>query len=406
MHIPLAERVRPKSLDQIRGQEHLTGASAPLRSWLENRQLPSLILWGPPGSGKTTLAQILAQSSGLPFQYLSAISAGVKEVRAVIEKAKGEGKLLLFLDEIHRFSKSQQDALLGAVEDGTILLVGATTENPSFEVIRPLLSRCQVLVLKEHSLQSLTEVLQDALRQDPILSALPIQLEEKDALFLHSGGDGRRMLNLLEMVVNSQPNQGPIVVSNAKVEKIAQKRIAAYDKGGEQHYDVISAFIKSIRGSDADAALYWLARMLAAGEDLLFIARRLLILAAEDVGLANPNALLLAQTCFQACQSVGMPESRIILSEAVIYLAQSPKSNSAYKAINKAQELVERYPDLPVPLHLRNAPTQLMKELNYGKGYLYPHDYEGNWVAQSYLPDALKNIRIYEPGKNSKEKGG
>ena len=384
------------------GQEHLTGEGKPLHNWLAGGLLPSLIFWGPPGVGKTTLAWILARESGLPFVHLSAISAGVKEVREVIDRAAKEGKITLFLDEIHRFNKSQQDALLGAVESGKIILIGATTENPSFELNRALLSRCQVMVLKEHTVESLTLMLRFALDNDEELKNSGVQVKEKEALFLHSGGDGRKMLNLLEMAVMFLGDEKEKVINNALIEMMLEKRIGAYDKSGEQHYDIISAFIKSMRGSDADAALYWLARMLSGGEDILFVARRMVIFASEDIGLANPNALLLAQTCFQSCSVIGMPEARIILSNTVIYLALSPKSNSAYKAIGKALELVEKFPDLPVPLPLRNAPTQLMKNLNYGKGYLYPHDFEGNWVSQQHMPDALTGTRIFEPGKNDK----
>ena len=364
--------------------------------------MPSLIFWGPPGVGKTTLARIISQQLGLPFMHLSAISAGVKEVRECIEKAKENGTITLFLDEIHRFNKSQQDALLGAVESGLIILIGATTENPSFEINRALLSRCQVLVLKEHTVQSLSAILEQALLLDPELNQLEIEIQEKEALILHSGGDGRRILNLLEMVVDAEKQKGKVTISNSSIESLIQNRTVAYDKTGEQHYDIISAFIKSMRGSDPDAALYWMARMLAGGEDILFIARRMLVFAAEDIGLANPNALLLAQTCFQACSVIGMPESRIILSEAVIYLATSKKNNSAYVAIGKAPELVNQFPDLPVPMHLRNAPSKLMKDLNYGKGYLYPHDFEGNWVQQQYMPDALVGKVIYQPKPPSK----
>lgn len=400
---PLAERIRPIHLDQIVGQEHITGIGKPLRSWLESKKMPSIIFWGPPGVGKTTLAKVIAENLHLPFVHLSAISAGVKEVRECIERSKVEGKLTLFLDEIHRFNKSQQDALLGAVEAGQIVLIGATTENPSFEINRALLSRCQVLVLKEHSVESLNTLVESALKEDSILKTLNIEIKEKEALILHSGGDGRRILNLLEMVIDAQDSSQKIVISNEMIESFVQARTVAYDKSGEQHYDIISAFIKSMRGSDADAALYWLARMLAGGEDVTFIARRMLVFASEDIGLANPNALLLAQSCFQACSVIGMPESRIILSQVVIYLASSQKGNSAYKAIGKAQELVNQYPDLPVPLHLRNSPSKLMKDLNYGKGYLYPHDFEGNWVAQQYMPDKLIGTKIYHPGKNARE---
>lgn len=403
---PLAERLRPQNLNEVIGQEHLTGENKPLRQWLKSGKLPSIIFWGPPGVGKTTLAKVIAAETSLPFVHLSAISAGVKEVRECIEQAKREGRILLFLDEIHRFNKSQQDALLGAVEVGLIVLIGATTENPSFEVNRALLSRCQVFVLNEHTEKSLDSLLKIALEQDEVLKEQLIEVAEKQALFLHSGGDARRLFNILQMVTDSHPNTSKLVITNQMIDDLVQQRSLAYDKNGEQHYDIISAFIKSLRGSDPDAALYWMARMLKAGEDVKFISRRMLILAAEDIGLANPNALLLAQSCFQACSMIGMPEARIILSETAIYLAQSEKSNSAYLAIEKAFDLVDNHPDLPVPLHLRNAPTQLMKSLKYGKGYLYPHDFEGNKVDQSYLPEELKGKRIYEPGKNSRESKG
>lgn len=400
---PLAERIRPQKLSDVLGQEDLTDPGKPLEVWTRSSQFPSIIFWGSPGTGKTTLAQVLAHEIGLPFVHLSAISAGVKEVREWIEKAKSKGRVLLFLDEIHRFNKSQQDALLGAVETGSITLIGATTENPSFEVNRALLSRCQVLVLKEHSVESLQHLLQRALKEDEVLKKLDIEIEESEALMLHSGGDARRMLNLLEMAVNSQPSAGKVKLTNAVVEAMIQRRSVAYDKKGEQHYDIISAFIKSMRGSDPNAAVYWLARMLAGGEDIQFIARRMLILAAEDIGLANPNALLLAQSCFQAISVIGMPEARILLSETAIYLATSPKSNSAYIAINQAMEMVNRQPDLAVPLHIRNAPTGLMKQLDYGKNYRYAHDYENNFVEQQFLPDAIKSQVIYQPANNPKE---
>jgi putative ATPase len=402
--VPLAERIRPGNLDEVLGQEHLTGPGKPLRNWVNQKRLPSLLFWGPPGAGKTTLARILARQSGLPFETLSAVSAGVREVRECIQRARAEGSRVLFIDEIHRFSKSQQDALLGAVESGEIVLIGATTENPSFEVNRALLSRCQVMILQEHTAVSLDRLLGMALEKDVLLAGMALEIREKEALFLHSGGDGRRMLNLLEMVVEGFQPGVPRVVDNAAVEAVVQRRTAAYDKDGEQHYDIVSAFIKSLRGSDADAALYWCARMLQGGEDILFIARRMVVFAAEDIGLANPNSLLLAHTCFEACHRIGMPEARIILSEVVCYLARSPKNNASYMAMEKALELAAGYPDLPVPLHLRNAPTRLMKELQYGNGYKYPHDFPGNYVEQQYLPDALAGTRILDPARLPEKK--
>lgn len=400
---PLAERIRPKKLQDVVGQENLTEPGKPLDVWTRSGQFPSVIFWGPPGVGKTTLAQVLALEIGLPFVHLSAISAGVKEVREWIEKSKSQGRVVFFLDEIHRFNKSQQDALLGAVETGSITLIGATTENPSFEVNRALLSRCQVLVLREHTVDSLQILLDRALSEDKVLKSLPIQIKQKEALMLHSGGDARRMLNLLEMAVNAQVQSKKIEITNDLIESMIQNRSVAYDKSGEQHYDIISAFIKSLRGSDPNAAVYWMARMLTGGEDIQFIARRMLILAAEDIGLANPNALLLAQSCFQAISVIGMPEARIILSETAIYLATSPKSNSAYLAINQALEMVNRQPDLPVPLHLRNAPTKLMKQLDYGKNYRYAHDFEGNFIEQQFMPDQIQHEIIYQPANNPKE---
>ncbi len=407
MSLPLAERLRPKDLDQYIGQEHLVGNSSVLRSFIESGNIPSFILWGPPGVGKTTLAKIIANKLDRSFFILSAVSSGVKDVREVIKKAKSQQFFsrpnpILFIDEIHRFSKSQQDSLLAAVEDGTITLIGATTENPSFEVISPLLSRCQIYVLKSLEKEHLQKLANNALQNDTILKEKDIKLEETDALFLNSGGDARKLLNIIELVVNSSSKE-KIIITNELVTNSIQQNFAFYDKGGEMHYDIISAFIKSIRGSDPNGAVYWLARMVEGGEDVKFIARRLLISASEDIGLANPNALLLANNCFQAVNIIGFPESRIILSQTAIYLANSPKSNSAYLAINEAQSLVKETGNLPVPLHLRNAPTKLMKELNYGKSYKYSHQYKGNFAEQEYLPKEITNKIFYRPQENAQE---
>ena len=405
---PLAERMRPKTLDEYIGQKHLVGENAVLRRMIEAGHVPSFILWGPPGVGKTTLAKIISSKLNAPFYTLSAISSGVKDVRDVIEKAKSNSFFntvspLLFIDEIHRFSKSQQDSLLNAVETGVVTLIGATTENPSFEVIRPLLSRCQVYVLKSLEKEDLTLLLNRALREDVILKEMDIVPLQTDALFRYSGGDARKLLNILELVISSETGKGRIEITDDKVVERLQENPAAYDKGGEMHYDIISAFIKSIRGSDPDAAIYWLARMVAGGEDPEFIARRLVISAAEDIGLANPNALLLANTCFDALKKIGWPEGRIILAETTVYLACSPKSNSAYNAINRALDFVNRTGNLPVPLHLRNAPTKLLSELNYGRDYKYPHDYDGHFVKQEYLPDEVQKQRFWEGQKNPAE---
>jgi putative ATPase len=402
---PLAERMRPSSLDDYVGQQHLVGQNAILRKAIQSGNLPSLILWGPPGVGKTTLAYIISQQLSRPFFSLSAINSGVKDVRDVIEKAaklkETEDNLpILFIDEIHRFSKSQQDSLLGAVERGLVTLIGATTENPSFEVISALLSRCQVYILKHLTEEELVELMNGALKKDEILRDKQITIKEHEALLRLSGGDGRKLLNILELVINAA---GKLPITNELVLQQVQQNMAMYDKAGEQHYDIISAFIKSIRGSDPNAAVYWLARMIAGGEDPLFIARRLLILASEDVGNANPNALLLANNCFQAVNVIGWPESRIILSQTVTYLASSPKSNAAYEAINKAQSLVSETGDLPVPLHIRNAPTKLMKNIGYGKDYKYAHSYDNNFVQQEFFPDKLSGRKLYEPGNNSSE---
>jgi putative ATPase len=409
MSTPLAERLRPQSLDEFIGQEHLVGKGAVLRRMIESGRIPSIIFWGPPGVGKTTLANIIANAIKAPFYKLSAINSGVKDVREVIEKAKStrffdSAAPILFIDEIHRFSKSQQDSLLNAVETGTVTLIGATTENPSFEVIRPLLSRCQVYVLKSMEKKDLQVLLNRALTEDLILKERKIKVEETDALFRFSGGDARKLMNILELTVATDKEDKEIVITDYLVTERLQENPAAYDKGGEMHYDIISAFIKSIRGSDPDAAIYWLARMVAGGEDPKFIARRLVISAAEDIGLANPNALLLANACFDTLQKIGWPEGRIVLAETTIYLATSPKSNSAYLAIDNAISKVEQTGNLPVPLHLRNAPTSLMKELDYGKDYKYSHDYENNFVKQDYLPKELKNSRFWEPQSSPAEK--
>lgn len=402
--IPLAEQLRPETLDEYIGQQHLIGPEAILRKAIVSGNLPSMILWGPPGVGKTTLANIIAQSLSRPFYTLSAINSGVKDVREVIEKAKHDPRnSIMFIDEIHRFSKSQQDSLLGAVERGVVTLIGATTENPSFEVISPLLSRCQVYILKSHTADDLRHMIQRAV---PVLSkrrGVEVQVKEDEALLRISGGDARKLLNALELVVNAAGKTDRVVLDNAHVLEVIQQNLSTYDKDGEMHYDVISAFIKSIRGSDPNAAVYWLARMLEGGEDIKFIARRLVILASEDVGLANPNALLMANTCFDAVNKIGMPEARIILSQATVYLACSPKSNSTYVAINQALRKVREQGDLPVPLNIRNAPTKLMKGLGYGQDYHYSHDYVGNFVAQEFMPPQLSGTQFYNPGKNGAE---
>jgi putative ATPase len=404
---PLAERMRPKSLDDYVGQKHLVGPGAVLRKAIENDALPSMLFWGPPGVGKTTLAYIISQSLYRPFFSLSAINSGVKDVREVIEKAsllKEQGEVLpvLFIDEIHRFSKSQQDSLLGAVERGIVTLIGATTENPSFEVISALLSRCQVYILQHLAEQDLLDLLEKAKQEDIILKEKNITIEEHEALLRLSGGDARKLLNIFELLVNAFDTKD-IVLTNDVVLEHVQQNMALYDKTGEQHYDIISAFIKSMRGSDPNGAIYWLARMIVGGEDPLFIARRMLILASEDIGNANPNALLLAQACFEAVNKIGMPESQLILSQTVIYLATSPKSNSATTAIAEAIALVRQTGDLPVPLHLRNAPTKLMKNIGYGKNYKYAHSFEGNFADLDFLPDAIKGTKLYNPGNNARE---
>ena len=407
MAAPLAERLRPQTLDDYIGQKHLVGPDAVLRKMIDSGRISSFILWGPPGVGKTTLAQIIAHKLETPFYTLSAVTSGVKDVREVIEKARNnrfftQASPILFIDEIHRFSKSQQDSLLGAVEQGTVTLIGATTENPSFEVIRPLLSRCQLYVLKSLTKDALMELLHKAVERDIILKTKHIEFRETDAMLRYSGGDARKLLNILELVVEADGTD-QVVITDAVVAERLQQNPLAYDKGGELHYDIISAFIKSIRGSDPDAALYWLARMIEGGEDPSFIARRLVISASEDIGLANPNALLLANAAFEAVMKIGWPEGRIPLAEATVYLATSPKSNSAYKGINDALQLVRQTGNLPVPLHLRNAPTRLMEELGYGKDYKYAHDYQGHFVEQQFLPDDIRDKRIWHAQGNAAE---
>jgi putative ATPase len=400
---PLPERIRPRTLDEVIGQRNLIGPTGSLRRAVESGRLPSMILWGPPGVGKTTLALLLAEAVKRPFVALSAINSGVKEVRDILARPVGMFPPVVFIDEIHRFNKSQQDALLGAVEKGQITLIGATTENPSFEVNSALLSRCQVYVLEPLDRDDLIQLIDRALTTDVVLKQRQVRIAEYDALLRLSGGDGRKLLNLLELVVSNHVSTDELVVTDEYVTTVAQQNIARYDKSGEQHYDIISAFIKSLRGSDPNAALYWMARMLVAGEDPVFIARRMLIMASEDIGNANPTALIMATEAMQAIRIIGMPESRIILSQVAVYLATSPKSNASYMAINEAMALAEKTAHLPVPLHLRNAPTKLMKQLGYGKAYEYSHDYNGNFSQQNYLPDELEGHKLYEPGQNPRE---
>jgi len=410
MEAPLAERIRPQKLDEFISQLHLVGPKGSLTQQISKGIIPSMIFWGSPGTGKTTLAQIIAKQSNRPFYELSAINSGVKDIRDVIEKAKLSGGLftaknpILFIDEIHRFSKSQQDSLLAAVEKGWITLIGATTENPSFEVIPALLSRCQVYVLNPFSKDDLLALLQRAMKEDKFISTKKIKIKESEALLRLSGGDGRKLLNIFELVVNASP-EGQILITNKKVLDLIQQNTVLYDKTGEQHYDIVSAFIKSIRGSDPNAAVYWLARMIEGGEDVKFIARRMLILSSEDIGNANPTAFIMANNTFQAVATIGYPESRIILSQCAIYLATSPKSNASYMAIGEAQSVVKQTGDLTVPIHLRNAPTKLMKELGYGDEYMYSHNYSNNFSDQEYLPDAIKETKFYNPGNNSRENG-
>lgn len=400
--IPLAERIRPYKLDDLIGQEHLTGKGGVLRNAIHSGSIPSMILWGPPGVGKTTLANIIANQVKVPFYVLSAVSAGVKDVREVIDKAKRQSNVILFIDEIHRFNKSQQDALLNAVEKGVITLIGATTENPSFEVNAALLSRCQVYVLNAFGVDELLSLITYALEKDEVLKKRTFEIKEHDALLKISGGDARKLLNLIELHAEAS-DANPIIVTDKSVMNLAQKRVAVYDKAGEQHYDIISAFIKSIRGSDPNAAVYYLARMVEGGEDVKFIARRMLVLASEDIGNANPTALVMANNCFQAVNVIGYPEARLILSQCAIYLACSTKSNASYVAIKKAQKEVNDSGDLAIPLHLRNAPTKLMKELNYGKGYKYSHEAENNFIDQNFLPDSIDGSVFFEPGNNPRE---